>query len=196
MLETSTSSVTNCTFNKKHDSNLPTCSWCIVTVRGHLRSWYVLEADISSILCKDDVTYKRVTIFETKTASRGYRYPIKMYNVHATTACVHDTICHFKFPKVVWADILGDASTRRSFVKCFFQDMSTIFFKIRSYLTDIELKISWHLFFETRCTVHLRKIQNNTLKYNSNKTAENYFSQHHIHKTTVGLPECFVSMNS
>ena len=39
-----------------------------------------------------------------------------------------------------------------SFVKCLFQDMPTIFFiEIRSYLTDIEQKESWHVFIEIRC---------------------------------------------
>jgi len=38
--------------------------------------------------------------------------------------CVHDSICHLKFPKVVLAHILGEVGTF-CIVKCFFLDMPT-----------------------------------------------------------------------
>jgi len=108
---------------------------------------FVLETDILSMRCKDDVTYYTFDNFETITASGfvAVQWLIKMY-------CVDNSICHFKFPKV--AHIIGEVITFCTvLVAVSSRTCLPIFIEIDSYLTNTEQKICWHSFFETPCSV-------------------------------------------
>jgi len=85
-------------------------------------------------------------IFETVIASRGcwfnnlLKYSRKYF--------VDGSICHFKFPQLVLAHILGKVGTLRLVLLVVLsQNMPTNFHEIGSYLTD-RAKLKWH-FFET-----------------------------------------------
>jgi len=68
---------------------------------------FVLEADILSIWCKDDVTYYTFDNFRDNNC-----HSFVVFNDSLKCACkycVDDSICDFKFPKVVPAHIIGEA---------------------------------------------------------------------------------------
>ena len=67
-----------------------------------------------------------------------------------------------KFPKVVQAHTLGEVGNLGTFsLRVSFGTILPIFIEIGSYLTEKEQKISWHSFFETRCTLITLGVQVN-----------------------------------
>jgi len=65
---------------------------------------------------------------------------------------IDGSICHFKFPNVVLAHVLGEVGIL--FIVLLSVSSRTclpIFIEIDSYLSNTKQKISWHI-FETRCT--------------------------------------------
>jgi len=58
------------------------------------------------------------------------------------------------FPKVVQAHALGEVGILGTvLLRVYCGTLLPIFIEIGSYLTDKEQKISWHSFFETRCSI-------------------------------------------
>ena len=71
---------------------------------------FVLEADISSIWYKDDVTCYTFDNFR----NNNWQSFLKLFNDSLKCTCkycVDGSICHFKFPKVVLAHILSEVGT-------------------------------------------------------------------------------------
>jgi len=104
---------------------------------------FLLEADISSIWCKDDVTYYMFDDFpdndwlfnNSSKCTRKY--------------CVDSLIYHFKFPKVVLAYVSGKVGTFCIvMLSVSSRTCLPIFIEIGSYLTNIEHKIRRHVFWD------------------------------------------------
>ena len=61
--------------------------------------------------------------------------------------CVDSSICHFKFPKVVLAHVIGEVGTFCTVLLAVSSRTCVpIFIKIDSFLTNTEQEISWHSF--------------------------------------------------
>jgi len=85
----------------------------LISVRQHLRSWYALEADISSMQ-----STTRLTIFETMTSGCVCGYSM-----------IDGSICHFKFPNVVvLIHFRRSGHFLHNFDKCLLQNMHINFY--------------------------------------------------------------------
>jgi len=118
----------------------------------------MLEADIVSTRWNEDCVMWHVPqclFWETITVSLVCCYSVNHLNGDKYTFnyCLNGSIWHFKFSKVVRAHTLGEVDILGTvLLRVSSGTILTIFIVIGSYLTDREQKISWHSFFETRCT--------------------------------------------
>jgi len=94
---------------------------------------------------KDDVNYYISDDFWDNSC-QSFLYPFNNSLKCICKLCVDGSICHFKFLKVVTAQILGKEG-----IFCIVllsvcsQACLPIFIEIVSYITDTEPKISWHI---------------------------------------------------
>ena len=117
--------VTNRTFNKQRDSHLRlfTHSWYVISVHRHVRSWYALEADISSMYCKDNVTF----------------YTVDDFGDNDCQSC----LCHVKFPIAFFVKLVHIWQTEQVFL---WHGVETFHMRCQRHI----LRIGWFEFVRMR----------------------------------------------
>jgi len=107
---------------------------------------FELEADISSIWCKDGITYYTFAHFEDNNCQSC----LWLFNdslKRTCMSCIDGSMCDFNFPKIVLAHISGEV---KNFCTALLSVPSMtclpIFTEISSYLTNTEQKMSWHVY--------------------------------------------------
>jgi len=128
------------------------CSWRRAFV-------FVLEADISSIWCKDDVTYYP---FDDCWDNTCQSY-LRLFNdslILICKYCFDISIYHFKLPKVVLAHILDEVGTLYTvLLSVYARTCLPFFIGICLYLTDIEPNpLLQQVIIETRCICQHSKL--------------------------------------
>ena len=107
---------------------------------------FILEADILSIWCKDDLNYYTSDdFFERLAASQVCRYSTIHSNVHVITALKAQSVTNF--PRWHVFQVKSQVELDTVSLSVYSGTCPPIFTEIGSYMTDTEQKKCWHVFY-------------------------------------------------